>query len=70
MKMTEKLALYGGPKTITKSFKRYNSIGKEEVEAHFVLACVIHQDDGARSTVLDPLHDVLTPRPQAAEVRR
>lgn len=31
--MTEKLALYGGPKTITKSFKRYNSIGKEEVEA-------------------------------------
>ena len=33
MKMTEKLALYGGPKTITKSFKRYNSIGKEEVEA-------------------------------------
>ncbi len=30
---TEKLALQGGPKTITKSFKRYNSIGKEEVEA-------------------------------------
>ncbi len=31
--MIEKLALYGGPKTITKSFKRYNSIGQEEVEA-------------------------------------
>jgi perosamine synthetase len=29
----EKLALHGGPKTITKSFKRYNSIGKEEVDA-------------------------------------
>lgn len=30
---TEKLALHGGPKTITKSFKRYNSIGQEEVDA-------------------------------------
>ena len=30
---TEKLALFGGPKTITKPFKRYNPIGKEEVEA-------------------------------------
>jgi len=30
---TEKLAIHGGPKIITKSFKRYNSIGKEEVEA-------------------------------------
>lgn len=29
----EKLALLGGPKTITRSFKRYNPIGKEEVEA-------------------------------------
>jgi len=29
----EKLAVFGGAKTITKSFKRYNSIGKEEVEA-------------------------------------
>ncbi len=29
----EKLALFGGPKTITKPFKSYNSIGKEEVEA-------------------------------------
>lgn len=30
---TEKLALHGGPKTITKPFKRYNSIGTEEVDA-------------------------------------
>jgi perosamine synthetase len=30
---TEKLAIHGGPKTITKSFKHYNSIGKEEVDA-------------------------------------
>ncbi len=30
---TEKLALFGGPKTITKPFKRYNPIGKEEAEA-------------------------------------
>jgi perosamine synthetase len=30
---TEKLALNGGPKTINKPFKRYNPIGKEEVEA-------------------------------------
>lgn len=29
----EKLAIHGGPKSITKSFKRYNSIGKEEVDA-------------------------------------
>ena len=29
----EKLALFGGPKVITAPFKRYNSIGKEEVEA-------------------------------------
>ena len=29
---TEKLAIHGGPKTITKAFKRYNSIGKEEVD--------------------------------------
>lgn len=29
----EKLAIHGGPKTINKTFKRYNSIGKEEVEA-------------------------------------
>ena len=28
-----KLALYGGKKTISKSFKRYNSIGKEEILA-------------------------------------
>lgn len=30
---TEKLALHGGPKTITQPFKRYNSMGKEEVDA-------------------------------------
>ena len=30
---TEKLALHGGPKSITKPFKRYNPIGKEEVDA-------------------------------------
>ena len=29
----EKLAIHGGPKTITKPFKRYNSIGKDEVDA-------------------------------------
>lgn len=29
----EKLALFGGPKTIMAPFQRYNSIGKEEVEA-------------------------------------
>ncbi len=29
----EKLALFGGPKSITEPFKRYNSIGQEEVEA-------------------------------------
>ena len=29
----EKLAINGGPKTIIKPFRRYNSIGKEEVEA-------------------------------------
>lgn len=30
---TEKLALFGGPKTIQTEFKRYNSIGAEEVQA-------------------------------------
>jgi perosamine synthetase len=30
---TEKLALFGGSKAITTPFQRYNSIGKEEVEA-------------------------------------
>lgn len=30
---TEKLALFGGPKTIQTAFKRYNPIGVEEVEA-------------------------------------
>jgi perosamine synthetase len=29
----ERLALHGGPKTITRQFRRYNSIGKEELEA-------------------------------------
>jgi perosamine synthetase len=29
----DKLAIHGGPKTICDTFKRYNSIGKEEVEA-------------------------------------
>jgi len=29
----EKLAVHGGPKTITKPFKPYNSIGKEEIDA-------------------------------------
>lgn len=29
----EKLAIQGGPKTIIKSFKKYNPIGKEEVDA-------------------------------------
>lgn len=29
----EKLALFGGPKEITRPFQRYNSLGKEEVEA-------------------------------------
>ncbi|MFH2135422.1 MAG: DegT/DnrJ/EryC1/StrS family aminotransferase [Pseudomonadota bacterium] len=31
--VTEKLALHGGSKTITAPLKRYNSIGKEEVDA-------------------------------------
>lgn len=31
--LNEKLALFGGPKAISHSFKPYNSIGKEEVEA-------------------------------------
>ena len=31
--MVKKLALHGGPKTISKPFKRYNPIGKEEVVA-------------------------------------
>ena len=30
---TKKLALHGGSKSITKAFKRYNPIGKEEVDA-------------------------------------
>lgn len=30
---TEKLALFGGPKAITGAFQRYNSLGKEEVDA-------------------------------------
>ncbi len=30
---TEKLALFGGPKTIQTEFKRYNPIGEEEVQA-------------------------------------
>ena len=30
---TEKLALFGGPKTIQVKFKQYNSIGEEEVQA-------------------------------------
>jgi len=30
---TEKLALFGGERTIIKPFKRYNPIGKDEVEA-------------------------------------
>ncbi len=30
---TEKLALFGGPKTIQRGFKRYNPIGVEEVQA-------------------------------------
>ena len=29
----EKLAIHGGPKSITKPFKLYNSIGQEEVDA-------------------------------------
>ena len=29
----EELAINGGPKTISRSFKRYNPIGKEEIEA-------------------------------------
>lgn len=29
----EKLALFGGPKAITEPFQRYNSIGREEIEA-------------------------------------
>ena len=31
--MSEKLALFGGPKKIVKPFIRYNSIGKEEIKA-------------------------------------
>jgi len=31
--MTNQLALFGGPKTISQPFERYNSIGQEEVEA-------------------------------------
>lgn len=31
--MTNKLAVHGGPKTISKPFKKYNSIGQEEIEA-------------------------------------
>jgi perosamine synthetase len=32
-KITETLAIFGGPKLINKEFPRYNSIGKEEVDA-------------------------------------
>jgi perosamine synthetase len=31
--MSEKLAIHGGPKTITTAFKKYNPIGSEELEA-------------------------------------
>lgn len=31
--MSESLALFGGPRTITEPLRRYNSIGREEVEA-------------------------------------
>ena len=33
MKKENKLALFGGDKTITKPFERYNSIGNEEKKA-------------------------------------
>ena len=33
MNNIEKLAIHGGAKTITKSFKHYNSIGQEEIDA-------------------------------------
>ncbi|OGT35867.1 MAG: pyridoxal-5'-phosphate-dependent protein [Gammaproteobacteria bacterium RBG_16_51_14] len=41
----EKLALFGGPKTIQTTFKRYNSIGPEELEAanHVIESGVLSQ---------------------------
>ncbi len=62
---TEKLALHGGPKTITELFKRYNPIGKEEVEAAKSVV-----ESGVLSQFLGAWHEDFYGGPKVREFER
>lgn len=62
---TEKLALHGGPKTITELFKRYNPIGSEEVEAATQVI-----ESGVLSRFLGAWHEDFFGGPKVREFER
>lgn len=63
--MTDELALFGGPPAVTKAFKRYNPIGREEVEA--VKAVV---ESGVLSQFLGTWHADFFGGPKVQEFER
>lgn len=61
----DKLALLGGPKAITQAFRRYNSIGSEEVEAAKAVV-----ESGVLSQFLGCWHDDFYGGPKVQEFER
>ena len=61
----EKLAIHGGPRTNTKSFKRYTPIGKEEVEAAKAVV-----ESGVLSQFLGAWHEDFYGGPKVQEFER
>jgi perosamine synthetase len=61
----EELALFGGPKTINQPFKRYNPIGKEEVEAAKTVV-----ESGVLSQFLGAWHEDFYGGPKVREFER
>lgn len=65
LKNNEKLALFGGPKVIQKTFKRYNSIGAEEAKAAKQVI-----ESGVLSQFLGAWHEDFYGGPKVQELER
>jgi len=61
----EKLALHGGPKTVNRPFKRYNSIGREELKAAGEVI-----ESGVLSQFLGAWHEDFYGGPKVRELER
>ncbi len=65
MRNTQKLALFGGPKTIDRAFVRYNPIGAEEVEAAKAVV-----ESGVLSQFIGAWHEDFNGGPKVREFER